>query len=322
MVKPGYAQAPDAPTRGELRQASEVVDQVRAGSAVGSDLLNRAGQALVGALWQGQGAQTAAAQSGLAELIISSGDAAGRARLLGEVVAAGAVGQPVLDALVGQPGGPTSVAGLSAEQIGQLRQALTQSPGDRLETVVDMMQAERSAPTADRPTDEPVEQPRDDALVGPDPESILRNRNADPSDRFDAAMAMGSAAIPLLGVMLRDDRIEREVAAAALAQLGINRQTARAVHDQIKQLEGDPETRPAAEHIRRGVEGGDNAWAANQRHLTDQANIGDGWLGRAIDACDRPSILRAAAGREVCAISLAVRRLASMRASRTSGDDC
>lgn len=359
MVKPGFSESMSVGRTGaELRRAGDVVGQVRAGEQVAPDAVAHAGEALVDALWGGEASQLALAQDGLPVLIGATREADAQGQLLGDVVAAGARGGPVLDRLTAPDAGAASVAGMSPEELRTLRSSLGRSTRERLEVVADMLRAEmppgqevpgRSSPpgnegpgqwalTQRQTSIESVETagPGDESpsISGPDGEDLaphadqpgqpayedaeaaLTDPSLDPSQRVGAAMLIGSGAIPLLGTMLGRSRDEREVAAVALMRLGAQPETARQVHDRMKLLEGEPAVRPTAEYIRRGIESGGGTWSANQRHLADQADMGEGWLGRAIASCDRPGILTAAAGREIRAIPLALRQLASMRSRR------
>jgi hypothetical protein len=149
-----------------------------------------------------------------------------------------------------------------------------------------------------------------------DPKTALVDKSLDASLRVEAAIALGQDGLAHLGSMLREGGNEREVAFVALGQLAEDPRLARQIHNQMKLLESEPDVRRTAECIRRGIESGSGGWAGNQRHLGDQARIGDGWLSRAIASCDRPGILQAAAGREVYAIPLALRQLAKLRSRR------
>jgi hypothetical protein len=281
-----------------------------------------------------------------------------QAQVLGHVIAAGVSGGPILDRLVAAGGDTVSIAGMSPAELQALRNSLTRTPQERLALIVDMLRAEMasrpqvpghpSRPAEAAAQERGVEQretsledvkseeetpsgsgpdgeelvsgggrPQSDAYA--DPKSALVDKSLDPSVRVDAAVEMGEAAIPVLTAMMRGGRDEKEVATVSLMRMVREKPgTALRVHDEMKLLEGEPEVRRTAEYVRRGVEDVGGTRPGSQQHLSDQANIGDGWLSRAIASCDRPDILCAASGREFRAIPLALRQLVSMRSKRTS----
>lgn len=356
MVKPGYSQTTDIGVAdAQFRRAADVVEQLQGGAQVAPQAVAQAGHALVDSLWRGQAVHLAAAQDGLSLLIPRMSDVGDQAQALGEVIAAGTNARPVLDGLAARGADAVSVAGLSPLEMQSLKDQLASPPQELLATIADLLQAEApassQAPASRAPAANPA--PRAEALpprqfsmedaveedpspsgTGPDgdgPASImsapqgapsgdsmdvLMDGSVDSSVRVNAAMAMGSMAIaPLVRMLRGNNGDEKELAFVALTRLGADAGTEREVRDQMRVLEGEPDARPTAECIRRGIESG-GAWSGQQRHLAEQANVSDGWLSRAIASCDRPGILSAAAGREVYAIPLALRQVASLRSKR------
>ena len=302
-----------------------------------------------------------------------------QAQILGEVVAVGENGRPVLDALASKEGAP-SVAGLTVDEIRQLGR-LPSNPAERLRAIAGLLREEGLAepqaavapPPATEGRQEPAPRPapggnapsggsrrgmgrrvpgarnvREDEgqrrpNAGPGgggPASgagesqrdalrkygaVLTDDSAEPSSRFEAAIAMKEQAVPSLAQMLRGaDADGREVAFAALMDLGLHHGLDKAVHREVTALklgETQPGVRLAATCIAQRIEHGTAAPSGQARHLPDQGKIGDGLLRRALASCDEPGILRAAAGREVVAIPLAVRQLASLRSRRAAQGD-
>lgn len=340
----------------ESRRAGEVVSQIMTGEEVSPDSIFHAGEVLANALWRGESSLLATAQDGLSILIGAIGGAEAQAQILGEVIAAGANGVPVFEKLAAREVGGNSPAGLKPAEMQAFRDSLSRPPQERLELITNLLQAEspagqdvpedgaplgeagrmkaallRSRASAKNETADDGTPPFDsgpdgermgtttDELQTPDskdPRAILLDKSFDPSLRVEAAMVMEGTALPDLATMLRGAKNEKEVAAVALARLGADPQMARQVRDQMKMLEYEPDIRRTAEYIRRGIEDMGDGRLGSERHLSDPASIGDGWLGRAIASCDRPGILCAAFGRERHAIPLALRQLALMRSTR------
>jgi len=353
MVRPGYSRSTDIGDRGaQSRRAVEIVGQVVEGREVSPEAMTEAGSVLVDTLWSGRASDLPTAQDALAVLIPEMGEPDDQAQILGEVVAVGENGGRVLDGLASGNGGEISVAGLSLDELQMLRNGLARSPRERLAMITGLLPTdvpdrspapardsmrreavlnrrpgvedvvrqgespEGDGPDGERPS--PANELRDGAPDGP--AAVLADPYASPPLRVQAALLLGPAAVGPLTQMLRsDDSDQKEVAFAALSELGSQEGLDRQIHDQMKVLETIPQTRSVAEHIRRGIAGG-AAMSGNPRHLVDQTKVGDGWLGRAIASCDRPGILRAAFGRELYAIPLVLRRLAAARSGRTKSN--
>jgi hypothetical protein len=133
-------------------------------------------------------------------------------------------------------------------------------------------------------------------------------------------MQLGRRAVPVLGEMLVRDDGQREFALATLVDLGGKNESARAVHLEMQRIEmiDGGGGRRAAELVRHSIENRDGGalFDARARERLRGAEVSDGWLKSTIDLCDKPSILRAAGGRETLAVALAVRKLHELRAAR------
>jgi len=356
MVKPSFTQGSNKMAdMARMCQAIETATQMEAGKPVSPKARAQATEVLLELLYTmtGMGANISHA---LVVLCRSSKDVVEQAELFGEFVAAGERGQLVLDQLTEQTLPEPIRAYFRADELTSLQESLTQPPHERLAVIAEMLDHEQSQTSSPPPTrpEEPTERPeehapqprpptieskdedRDSSGTGPDPEKpissvgqnsvpqavetavALRDSNMLEEARLDAALSVGKSAVPELAGMLQASPNDQEFACAALVHLGrTNEAAARSVLNHMRQLESDPNLRPIAELIRSQVEDDSNQTAdLAARHRAKDAKIADGWLRRAIDNCDRPNILKAAAGRDVLAIPLALKRLVAMRASR------
>jgi len=237
---------------------------------------------------------------------------------------------------------------LKPAEVDVLPKLLRLSPAERLAKLADML-AEESREDGHHPPMPPRDEPqRDPAALskrdvappsrsdiqaggrGPDPHRGLdgdgenggRDAVADPAARLRdmsqpeearvrAALQLGGAAIPSL-VDLARDPAHREVAVAALIALGNDSAVERDVRKSAIQMEHDLDTRALGEFLRRTIEE-TSMDGPDGRRLSRRAEVDEGWLNRALNNCDPPSILMAGAGREAIAIPMLVRRLTELR---------
>lgn len=358
MGKPVYDQGPSiASGRGDfaIRNAQDAVDRVASGANVAPDVLSQSVEALGDALWRGESSLLAGVRDALSLLIGKANAGEVQAQALGEVIAAGSKGAPVLQRLAAQDAGH-GVAGLSPDELRTLGDSLSRPAPARLAIIASLLEAERSrsghAPEGPASEDNPQRaeatvQPRssgraetrlgrpargegpaggdggtpggarNEAEDGKSLETVLQDRSADAGARLNAALLLGEAGIPVLRGMMRQGRDEQEVAAVALAKLGDDPKLSRRIHDEMRMLESEPHARKTAEYVRRGVEAGRSDQPDRREGPVDRTSLGDGWLARAIAACDGEGILQAAFGRERLAIPMALRKLAVIRAGRS-----
>lgn len=330
-MKPGYSETLDSSTYQQaLRQAGTAVENLAAGKDVAPEMVSQTRETLIDMLWVG--APATAPSNGLVTLYAYAKDGADGAELIGELAAAGPRAKEALT-MIGQLE-PSST--ITSEEIRELTDHLHLSLENRLKLIADWLAEQWQR--KDSPTDQPVPfspveaygaaiLPRQqfelvtesskDKDTGDDrpPEAILNDPTLPQEQRLKAAIDLGPNAVPHLAKLLSNsDPIQREFAAIALNHLGRTDAAAFAVHEVARRAELDPALRLVGEHIRMTVEGRDQGDNPRARQGAKAASIGDKWLRSALDRCDAPSILKAAAGREMLALRLTARRLHELRA--------
>jgi len=315
----------------QLQQAVDTARGLQAGQSVAPGQVSGARETLIDTLWNEDPTVNHVARQGLGILYDCSIAAEDRAELVGELVAAGPRGRPVLDDL-GRRKGELPLS--EAEFVG-LQGDLELPPAGRLASIAAMLQRETPAEApspvmpdgsqdesgrkefADRPQRLPVVRRAGRAVAAGDPQfGRLRDAAIPEPARLDAALQLGAKAVPALLELLGGD--QNEFASVALVHLGRAPEARQAVADATTRLEFNPELRPTAEVVRASLQGSGTTASDDRgaRLRTRQANIGDTWLLRALKSCDSPNIMQAAAGREVAVIPIALRELAAARVRR------
>jgi len=338
MVKPGYTDSRDSSTDlSALYTARAVLDDLAGGKSVSQDALDQAREIYVEFLWEKGSVADKTIRDGLLSLYEHEKDPAGKSFIIGELVAAGPRGTAVLEEIMRKE----SSTELTPEELRLLRELQDKPPAQRLEKIAALLEeeAKRNVPPEapepfgdDYPRDDrlilmPQREPiyiKEDTPIGGAPpelggaENDLSNPNLPPEQRLQVAEELGTGAVPILSKMLLgNDPKEKEFAGVALIHLSKG-SAKRLVHESMRRLEVQPQARRSAEHVRHQVENSGDAVDADM-HARSRAKSGgnyDGWLRRAFSQCDAPSILKAAAGREVLAIPIGIRQIHEMRARK------
>jgi hypothetical protein len=337
MGKAGITQVPDtAAGNMAMDRARGVVDDLVGGRSVPAARVTEARDALIGGLARGPAA-AAEARRGLVAIYERSADGADAAQTVGELYGAGSRGRAALQEILDSD----ARSALTRDDLRDLEASADRPVGERLALLLDKLDdASRHHPSrGGGPRPDAHEVPVADAATLPKEDRANRagrvvDRQDDPPDgslddvrntrlapelRQSRALSAGRAAVPVLGGILRGKSDpEREFAVATLIHLGRTKGAAREVYQEMQRVEmSDPAARRAAELVRNAIDprgGGGEAADLHARDRVRIASVHDGWLRAALESCDRPSILRAAAGREVLAISLGARRLHQLRA--------
>jgi len=326
-----------------LSQAFGVMADLARGNTVSAEALDQAKHALLDSLASQPVTDTAISQQGLVTLFAASPNAADRAELIGNLVAVGAKAAPVLDVIL-RLNLPT---GLTTQEIDFIKEHLQMSPKELLQAFSHWLEeaqkagAQSSAPRQRQGTgdkdyplsnddrkgvlpkkesddeEEKNEQP-DPALGPPELEKQIRDPTLGQQERIHASLELGESAIrPLVNLLHSDNPDEQRFASLALYELGGRSETARAVYEAMRHLESTREFRDLAREIRRYIEDQATDSGSGGRQRPYNSPVVDGWLRNAIDRCDAPGIMRAAAGRETLALSLVTRRLCELRIEPT-----
>jgi hypothetical protein len=318
----GHAGLSDLP---EVREAAAALDQLAAGATLDSGEVERARDVFVGRLWSESPGAVRQARQALSTLFEAS-DAVGRAELLGDVAASGGRERALFRQMASQMDGGL----LSPAEIGELEASLAAAPREQLRLVAGWLEEDASqhgepAPEFETPhhqTD--FDRPRRIEFAAPKGRAApdgggdgRKDALSDPDrpeeERLSAARALGTEAIPLLLAMAKGGGGERELAAAALAEIGAMPGGGAKVWSAAQLLESDPELRSLGERLRLSVE---QPGARLPPAPAGEAVRPGGWLSRALASCDPENILQASAGREGLAVRLALRALAERRQLR------
>ena len=318
----------------DRHHAEAVLDDLAHGVAVSLDDRARAEDTLVELLWSGQAGDVQRASRGL-EALSDGASPEDRMRLFGEIVASGERALPSFDRLAA-----TGTLPLSPKETAQLRATVESgSPEARLQVLAELLSppSDEGSPGHETPVGHRQEMlvPRSPTDPAPQARSAgtgeggrpkhddpgwtvedLWGGNRSPAERIAIASALSEAAVPHLLAELGS--AERgELAAVLLLHLAKTPRLQKLIHDSVRQIEADDRgLRDRAELIGRKIEQdalglpGDDPGV---RSRIRNADLGTSVLERALSLCDRPSLLLAAAGREVAAIPLAMVRLGTLR---------
>ena len=340
MGKHGPLETPDLSTSAALGRANAIVADLRADKPVAEGLVADAKNTLLDELWSGKAASRDTAQHGLVTIYSRSKDAATRAELIGDLFAAGPQGRAALQELMA--GAPSTR--LTHDDLHDFAASADRPLSERLQLVISKLATEAGrsrAPNDSKPRAPQPHTPGTGADVATLPSEerssragrVVARRTSDPPKPGDAlddvkntelphdyrqarALEAGRSAVALLTPMLTGkNEGEREFAVSTLIHLGRTRAAGREVYQEMVRLEAnEPQARRSAELIRSAIEdGAGDRPDARTRDRVRGATVSDGWLRAALQSCDAPSILRAAAGREVVAIALGTRTLHEIR---------
>jgi hypothetical protein len=325
-----------------LRYADDVIDNLSHGKPVAREAVDKAKETLIEQIWSNKASAAAVTRKGVAVLYAIATDAAERGELIGELVAAGTPAKQILNEVFNLD--PTSSFSQGEKDL--LIKSLDEPVKDRFATVVNLyVDAFKFVPTTDGGSQKDGDHRgpfphRPSALLqgqrqaegsdedrratpdgdGPRPDEAALSDLIDSSKpmdtRLDRAMEMGGDAIPALFDLLQsNNQVDQEFAFVALTHLGQTRDAGPDVYRAAHRLEGNLEFKEVAEQIRRSVKGagGNDDLDFHSRDRAKRANISDRWLRSAFAGGDAPSIMRAAAGREVLAIPMLVAELVKRR---------
>lgn len=338
MVKPNPVhEADNLIDPAAVLHAADVASQLAHGGPAADASVAHARAVLFYSLWEGGQRATGVLHRGLSEMYVGASSAEDQAELIGEFVAAGDLSTIIMNQIAQTHDAQEVAEFLSASDMDTLSASLEKSVYERLATILSLF-SEHGHSNGD-PI--PIHYAEDDHLAVtrqrfsgggarsdekningdggdgdiPAPDISLRDTSIPEEIRFSVALARGEVAIPELADMLCSDLVNREFACETLIALGNEGGEARTVYNHVRLLDVDPDAREAARFVRDGVSSHDLETPGNlrARQHAGSGAIGDGWLHRALEACDVPSVLRASAGRELVAIPLAVRQLVRER---------
>lgn len=321
-----------------LKAGESVFDHIRQGDPIGPGDFADAGSCIARTLIQGDTSAQNRAQQLAAALYSSAPDGETKAELTGWLVASGTCSQELLKAVVTSD--PASILpdvlgetpledflALDAKnKLGKLANRLAEWSGtepavpdnptvpgaESLEAVIPGRQ--EVAPEDADGNDAPA------VAGGPDRidqlRALLNEPGIDPSVQLGIALELQELGVPaLLGLARSGNPGYQEVAYAGYTRWGRDQGRGQdAIRDAIA-LEGNPSTRRLGESIRAAVQGdefGPSRGAEGKGRWSD-GPVSTNWLDAAFQSADSPSILAAAAGREVYAIPVAMRRLWKLR---------
>jgi hypothetical protein len=330
-----------------VSHAFGVVAGLAKGNAVNAAVLNEAKHTLLDSLASQPAADSAITKEGLVGLFTASPKETDKAELIGDLVGLGVKAAPVLDVIFGLK--PPDW--LMKEEINFIKDHLQMPPKEMLQAFTQWLTAAaqkagdprapssregRSEDKSDFPLgnddrkgvlskeesdEEGEEGEQPDLALGPpdtEAEKQLNDASLRQDERLELALQLGEQAIrPLVGALTGNDPAQQRFAFLALNELGGHSQTARAVYEEMRHLESNPNSRNLAREILRNIQGQGTRAGSGARQRAHSAPVVDGWLRNAIDQCDAPNIMRAAIGHELFALPLVVRRLCELRVTPT-----
>jgi hypothetical protein len=327
----------------QVRRTRDVIADLARGNPVDADTLAKTKQTLLDSLASTSIATSERSQQELVVVFASSPNDADRAEMIGRLVAVGEKAMRILD-LISHLGLPS---GFTSPELSHLKDHLNLSIRERLKVCLDWLAEESEKPddkkdypareqdtrndrnypaTNDdrkavfpkKESDDEKEEKEQPALQDPPGlDQIIKDPNSPWDVRMDAVLELGEAAIrPLIALLGEGDSAQQRFASDALNELGSHPETARAVYEAARRLESNPEFRSLAREMRTNIEGQGAGSGSGRQHGAHNTPVVDGWLRNAIDRCDAPSIMKAAAGRESLALPLVTKRLCELRTKR------
>jgi len=323
-----------------LHIANDVLDHLSLGREISPDAIGSAREAILDRVRMGQGALEPRHVAGLTTLFARAANDLDRGGLIGELIAVGPRAGPVIESALGEH---SDLVGriLKPSEAGSLRHLLGLPIEERLAHVAGWLEGEtkKSNPSRDAPSPKIPDDISGDAVLSrrreeedrlesaetpPEsssapPQDVLCDLSLPEEQRGEAALSMGTAALPLLRG-LAQDKAQQEFVISTLVRLGRAQGSRQATLEAAGRMHLSPQrdVRAVGAQVMRSLEG-------ETSPRTDKASSGqieapqEGWLGRALRQCSASNILAAAAGREAMAIPLVILKLSELRGLRSSG---
>jgi len=312
------------------RAARAVVDDLAAGREVAAMARDAAQGEMLARVRSDTVGPDSLARDGLVTLFGRAATPADRATLTGEIIVSGPRARDVLGAISARHE-PLLRDFLSTEEIVVLPDLVGMTVEQQLARLAEWLQ--RDAEQAGKAPPEPrrgewrdiwrrallPRRPEDQLLEDdgeppaappppPPPEDVIADVTLPEELRAEAALALGSAAVPLLRTAAKNPA-EREFVVSTLVRLGRLPEARQTVREAAVRMGFDGESRAVSDAVRGAL--GDAV------PRPEQGREG-GWLRRALADCSAPNILAAAAGRERMVIPLLLSRKAELRTQRSA----
>lgn len=333
----GYTSTESMP----VRYADVVINDLVQGKPVAREAVDEAKETLIEQLWSNKASTAGQARHGLSVLYANAANASDKGELIGELIAAGIPAKQTLNDILNFD----TANGLDRGEIDSIINSLNEPVKDRFASVVSLyvnsLEPSGTGNGGSQDGDGPggrfpvrsaplpqIPEPKGNSVEGrretpdgdgpiPD-EASITNSDLSMETRLDNALKIGSDAVPILIKLLQNpNRAEQEFAYVTLYHLGQTDGAGTDVYHRAHRLEGDLEYKDIASQIRRSVKGAGGAddQDFHSRDRAKRANVPDRWMQSAFASGDAPSILRAAAGREILAIPMLVSDMVKRRRS-------